>query len=212
MVAEIVTYPCMHCVAHSMTELLVATLGCPSTVGISRRTFLVLLQSEFVKCTDLWVEHRLSSRKADMSDPLSISASVIAVAGLAYSSCKVLSDTIKSFRNAPKTLADIRTELSAIRNLLDSLINTLGGVENIALSNNQRTCFINLESAIKHCETTCKDFTGRLSRITSHSGTDHVNWFDRTRLHFNENDVSLLRAALERDKQTLDFALGVATL
>lgn len=88
----------------------------------------------------------------------------------------------------------------------------LSGVENIALSNNQRTCFVNLQSAIKHCETTCKDFTGRLSHITSHSGTDHVNWFDRTRLHFNENDVSLLRAALERDKQTLDVALGVATL
>ena len=147
-----------------------------------------------------------------MSDPLSITAGVIAVAGLAYSSCRVLKDTINSFRNAPKMLVDLREALSVLQNLLDSLMNVLKDLEDSALSSNQRACFVNLQPAIKHCESTCSSFAGRLSQITSHSVPDHVNWFDKTRLHFNENDVSLLKTALERDKQTLDVALGMATL
>lgn len=147
-----------------------------------------------------------------MSDPFSITAGVVAVASFAYSSCKTLNDTIKGFLNAPKILNDARKDLDAIQNLLQSLVGVLNGVQNSALSPNQQACFINLKPAIQHCEATCSGFAARLSQITSRSGPDHVNWFDRARIHFNDNDISLLKAALERDKQTLDVALGMATL
>jgi hypothetical protein len=147
-----------------------------------------------------------------MPEPLSITAGVIAVGGLAYSSCKALNDTISSFRNAPKMLSDLRGDLDTIQNLLQSLEAALNGVEDSALSADQKSCFVNLQPAIKGCKVTCDGFAAKLSKITSHSDADHVSLLDRGRLQFNEKEISMLKAGLERDKQTLDIAVGVATL
>jgi hypothetical protein len=147
-----------------------------------------------------------------MTDPLSITAGVIAVAGLAYSSAKTLNEAITSFLNAPKVLQDIGKDLQILQNLLQALQQSLNGVPNTNLSENERACFESLRPALEACKGICDDFSAKLSKMTSHSQGDKVNWWDRARLHFNEKDVALLKLDLEKHKQTVDIAIGVATL
>jgi hypothetical protein len=147
-----------------------------------------------------------------MGDPLSVTAGVIAVAGLAYSSAKALNEAIASFLNAPKVLRDIGKDLGILQNLLQALQQPLDGVPNADLSNDQKACFESLKPALEACKGMCDDFTLKLSKMTSHSQADKVSWRDRARLHFNEKDVALLQSDLEKHKQTVDVAIGVATL
>jgi hypothetical protein len=89
-----------------------------------------------------------------MADLLSIAASVIVVATLAYQSCKTLNEAIGSFVNAPKTLQALRRDLDALQTLLDLLQGAVGGVPNDALSPNQRSCFEALKPALEGCTAT----------------------------------------------------------
>ena len=147
-----------------------------------------------------------------MTDPLSITASVITVAGLAYSSAKTLNEVITSFSNAPKVLEDIGKDLQVLQNLLRALQQPLNGVPNANLSENEKACYESLTPALVVCKGKCDEFSAKLSKMTSHSQGDKVNWWDRARLHFNEKDVALLKSDLEKHKQTIDIAIGIATL
>ena len=147
-----------------------------------------------------------------MGDPLSVTAGVIAVAGLAYTSAKTLKDAISSFLNAPEVLRDIGNDLGIFQNVLQSLQQPLVGVPNANLSDDQKACFESLKPALGACRGMCDEFACKLSKMTSHSQPDKVNWWDRARLHFNEKDLALLKSNLEKHKQTVDVAIGVATM
>ncbi|KAI1213193.1 uncharacterized protein F4807DRAFT_413235 [Annulohypoxylon truncatum] len=145
-----------------------------------------------------------------MADPLSITASVIAVATLAYQSLKSLSNTISALKHAPENLKDLRNDLDILQSLLDSLQKELGSTKSV--NQTQSLTFGRLKPALDDCKAACDGFNAKLIRLTSHSGTDHVNWFDRLRLQFKEDDILLFKAKLANCKQTLDIALGVATI
>lgn len=147
-----------------------------------------------------------------MSEPLSIAASIIAVAGAAYSGCKADNDLISAFSNAPKALQSLRQDLDTLQGLLQSLETALEGTRDDALSESQKSCFRDLKPALDGCKHACDDFAARLSGIASHSDAGRVNWMDRVRFHFSEKDVELLRSTLQKYKSTLDIALGLATL
>ncbi|KAF4459313.1 glycosyl family 43 [Fusarium albosuccineum] len=151
-----------------------------------------------------------------MGDPLSVTASVIAVANLALKSCQALQNTISSFKNAPKTVKDLQSDLSNLQKQLDSLHTWLNstrrpdGDQN--LIDNQQELVKQLKPALQGCQEYCDDFTQRLSRLTSKSDTDRVDWKDKARLHFHEDDISLLKSRLGDYKQTLGIALSITTL
>ena len=147
-----------------------------------------------------------------MGDPVSVTASVIAVAGFAYSSAKTLKEAIVSFLNAPKVLRDIGEDLGILQNLLQALQQPLKRVSNADLSNDQKACFESLKPALEACKGMCDNFALKLSKMTSHSQADKVDWRDRARLHFNEKDIAMLKSDLEKHKQTVDVAIGIATL
>ena len=147
-----------------------------------------------------------------MADPLSVTAGVIAVAGLACSSAKALQEVITSFSNAPEVLRDIGKDLGILQRLLESLQQPLNEVPNADLSDDQKACFESLKPALQACSEMCRGFTSKLSKMTSHSQADKVNWWDRAKMYFNEKDLALLKSNLEKYKQTVDIAIGVATM
>ena len=147
-----------------------------------------------------------------MADPCSVTASVIAVAGLAYSSAKKLKELITSFSDAPQVLHDLGTDLGLLQSLMQALQQSLEGVSNADLSNDQKACFESLKPALEACKGMCDTFTSKLSKMTSRSQAGRVNWWDRARIHFNTNDIAILKSDLEKYKQTVDVAIEVATL
>jgi hypothetical protein len=147
-----------------------------------------------------------------MADPLSLTASVIAVASLAVSTCKSLRDTIGSIRNAPQALNDIRHQLDTLQHLIDTFIGSLISVRGTDLTQNQQKCFADLRLVLDNCKASCNDFAQKLNKITSTSKPDRISPLDRWKLSLNENDIAVFQAIIERDKQTLDIALGMTTL
>jgi hypothetical protein len=80
------------------------------------------------------------------------------------------------------------------------------------MSASQAACMASLGPAIEQCSTMCSNITKKLEKITLGNSPNKLDWVDRIRLQFNENNLMLLKAALERHKQTLDIALGMVTL
>ena len=142
-----------------------------------------------------------------MTDPLSITASVIAIAGM-----QTLNEIVTSFSNAPKVLEDIGKDFQILQNLVQALQQPLSGVPNANLSKDEKACYERLRPALRALKGMCDEFSAKLSRMTSHSQGYKVNWWYRARLHFNERDVALLKSDFDKHKQSIDVAIGVATL
>ena len=62
-----------------------------------------------------------------MSDPVSLTASVIAIAGLAYSSSKALYEVISAIRDAPQVFQDLNQYIAALSQILNALKTNLDG-------------------------------------------------------------------------------------
>ena len=93
-----------------------------------------------------------------MGDPLSVTDSVIAVAGLAFKSAKTLNEAIASFANAPELLRDLGKGLGILQNILQALKEELDGVPNADLANDQKACFEGLKPPLGACEEVCDRF------------------------------------------------------
>lgn len=145
-------------------------------------------------------------------DPLSITASVISVTSLAYQSCKALRNLIKGLTNAPDTLKALYNTLETFENVTKSLQNELDGLEDSALSPDQKDSLRALEPVMRHCNTVCDAFGTRLAELTSHSDQDHITWVDRFRLRFNDSDIQILKENLAQCQRTLNDALSFTNL
>ena len=147
-----------------------------------------------------------------MSDPLSIVASVLGIAAAAFQGCKKVNDFISAFVNVPKVLKDLQKDLDTIQILLQSLETALVGTDDESLSESQKACFRDLKPALCDCRDTCDEFAAKLFDLTKHSKEGKVNWRDRIRVQFGDEEIELCKSMLQRYISTLDIAIGLATL
>jgi hypothetical protein len=145
-------------------------------------------------------------------EPLSITASVISVTGLAYKSCKALRNTIKGIRNAPATLKDLYMALEAFEHVTQSLHHDLDGLDDAVFSPDQKESLRALEPVLKYCNTVCDAFSTRLAALMSHSDHGHMSWIDRFQFHFNDSDIHILKENLTQCQRTLNDALSFSNL
>jgi hypothetical protein len=145
-----------------------------------------------------------------MAEGLGIAASVIALAGLAYSSSKSLYETISGIHDAPKILkADIETLYQTIHSLEQELNKQ---DSNAALSEAQKSNLHEIESTLKACCSTCDALKDQLDRLTRHSKDSHTNLWDRFKLRFREKEIGACQARLDGCKSTLAIALDLSNL
>lgn len=147
-----------------------------------------------------------------MLDPVGITGTAIAIAGLLYSTCNTICEIVQSFKDAPKEYRDLSADLEGLCTVLISLQNTLNGTSDTVLSQEQKDSLSELQPPLERCNATCTDFKNKLSTMMSHSDANHTAVRDRFRLHFNKSDVSLLREKLSSTKGTVQIAIGVSTL
>ena len=141
-------------------------------------------------------------------DPLSVSASVIAVAGLAFSSSKLLYETLSSIRNAPETFRNLKTEVEVLQQTIlsfqeglerDSKDETRQGTPEVVLNE--------LKPALQACHNCCDKLNGKIVKLLSNSKDGHISLRDKIKLQFQDKEIEAARALFASFKSTLTIAL-----
>ena len=115
-----------------------------------------------------------------MTDPLSVSAGIIAVVTTAYSTSSTLFETVKGIRDAPKTFQDLRTDLAALLEVLGLLEARLAsGGQGGPFSEAQISCLEHLASPLSAYSDACSKFRLKLEEIMCHSSDRHTSFRDR---------------------------------
>ncbi|GJD04113.1 hypothetical protein ColKHC_12938 [Colletotrichum higginsianum] len=136
-----------------------------------------------------------------MADPLSITASVLAVATAAFVSTKTLIDTVNRFKGRDKTLQRLQDELEDLLKILEML----QGISQCELS-----ILALLEGPVRRCSELClnfdksmKDFTGKATK------TGFRDW---AKLEFRRGDINEFIDTVSGYKSTISVGLGAINL
>jgi len=142
-------------------------------------------------------------------DPLSITASVITVAGLAVSSSKLLYETLQSIRDAPETLRNLRSEVQVLQ---QTILSFQQGVEQdraIGTRSEAQELVLNeLKPALQACHECCEKLNGRIVKLLSNSKDGHISLRDKIKLQFQDKEIEASRALLASFKSTLTITLN----
>jgi hypothetical protein len=146
-----------------------------------------------------------------MTDPISVTASIIAVAGLAYSSSKALYDLISTIQDAPQVFQDLNQYIAALGQILEALKTNLDG-RGTRLSKGQIACLQEAIPTLEGCDLACKDFKTKMEGLTTHSQDGRRSFRDSIKLHFQNKSIADFRMRLAGWKESLALALDVALL
>ena len=146
-----------------------------------------------------------------MTDPLSVTAGIIAVAGLAYSSSKALYELISTIQDTPQVFQDLNQYIAALSQILEALRINLNG-RNARLSESQIVCLQEMKPTLEGCDLACRDFRTKIEKLTIHSHDGRRSFRDSIKLHFQNKGIADFRMRLTGWKESLALALDVALL
>ena len=146
-----------------------------------------------------------------MTDPLSITASVVAVAGLAYSSSKVLYELISTIRDAPSVFQDLNQDISTLSHILNALKTNLSD-RGATKGEAQLACFTAMEQTLQGCDLACRAFKEKVHDLTIHSQDGKRSFRDGVKLKFQSKSIDYFHAKVNSWKASLALALDVALL
>ncbi|KAL4888139.1 hypothetical protein BDV59DRAFT_148234 [Aspergillus ambiguus] len=135
-----------------------------------------------------------------MADPLSITASMLAVITAAVHSTQSLHGTIKRFRDRDKTLRRLQNELEDLMNILSSL----GQVTDADLS-----MMALLKSPIERCSQICREFEDAMEGFSGKSTTGFRDW---AKMEFMRGDINEFIDIIAGYKSTISVGLGTITI
>jgi hypothetical protein len=147
-----------------------------------------------------------------MAEAVGLTASIIAIAGLAFGSAKILHDLIDGITNASKMLKDTNEDLAALKGVLSSLSEAMGGTSDTTFSDKTRECLENVKNPMKGCDKACKAFANHLADKTRHSGETRIRWDDKIRLQFEEKKIMAFKSQIGRYKSSITMALVLVNL
>jgi predicted nucleic acid-binding Zn-ribbon protein len=146
-----------------------------------------------------------------MADPLSIAASVIAVAGLAFSSSKALFELISTIHDAPSVFRNLNQDITALGQILDALRTTLSD-RAATMSEGQMACLRAVEQPLEGCDLACKDFRTKVEGLTIHSRDGKRSLRDGVKLRFQSKSIEDFQTKIASWKASLALALDVVSL
>ncbi|KJZ69222.1 hypothetical protein HIM_11385 [Hirsutella minnesotensis 3608] len=139
-----------------------------------------------------------------MADPLSISASVIALVTFAVASSTNLYATIRAFRSQDKRLRALKSELGDLNDVLKALLETV--------NNNPDLDFEALKPPLHRCGNACKEYGDLIARFAERptsSGSTIRHWITEKYL---QGDITDFKAMLAGYKSTINIALANANI
>ncbi|KAE9378847.1 hypothetical protein N431DRAFT_363556 [Stipitochalara longipes BDJ] len=138
-----------------------------------------------------------------MTDPLSVASGVLQVTLFAFKSTTVLYQLVDSFRSNQRTVRELKEELKALSDVLQSL---------------QETCVSTdvdltaLKLPLLRCGKACKDFEAVIIRCAAHSNGPRTSFRDWARLKYLGEDIAGFKNMLAGYKSTIAIALGDANM
>jgi hypothetical protein len=138
-----------------------------------------------------------------MSDPLSVTAGIIAVVTAAIQATSALYDTIESFKTYPKRVRELRNQLSALANVLRSLLE---------LAEHDDTICPLLEAPLRQCCVACEEFKILLEDCRRSSRNGKPNFAEWMKLRYKNGDIVSFIESLAMYKSTVGIAVADANL
>ncbi|KAJ5474094.1 hypothetical protein N7475_003660 [Penicillium sp. IBT 31633x] len=135
-----------------------------------------------------------------MADPLSITASVLAVITAAVQSTKSLCETVKRFKDRNKTLRRLQDELEDLTRIFDSLIHVI---------NAEASILALLQGPIDRCSQVCREFEQSMQDFNKKSKTGFRDW---TKMEFMRGDINEFIDVIAGYKSTISVGLGTITM
>lgn len=137
---------------------------------------------------------------------LSIIASTIAVASLAYKSTKSLIDFIDSLRDAPKLILDLKGDVEGVQSVIRSIELILENRDDRNLPGDLRVCLSSAHLPLEDCRAVSKDFEQKLKEWFNDS------MWDKLKANIKETKITKFRARLRDTRDALDLALNVCSM
>ena len=135
-----------------------------------------------------------------MADPLSITASLLAVTTATMQSTKSLYETVKRFKDRDTTLRRLQDELRDLTNILDSLSQ---------VTNAEQPMLTLLQGPIERCSQVCREFEQSMEVFRVKSKTGFRDW---TKMEFMRGDMNEFIDTIAGYKSTISIGIGTITL
>lgn len=135
-----------------------------------------------------------------MADPLSITASSLAVVTAAAETSKSLYATIKRFKDRDKTLRRLQDEVGDLSNILESLEQAINVEESMVTL---------LQGPVKRCSQICHEFERSMVAFSGKSKTGFRDW---AKMEFMRGDINEFIDTVAGYKLTISVGLGTITL
>ncbi|EXF73119.1 hypothetical protein CFIO01_07519 [Colletotrichum fioriniae PJ7] len=135
-----------------------------------------------------------------MADPLSITASVLAVLTTAAQSVKLLVETVNRYKGRDRTLSRLQAELEDFLRILDVLHKVV---------ETESAMMVLLKDPILRCSQLCNDFDKAMKVF---SGKSKVGFRDWAKMEFMRGDINDFLDALSSYKETISIGLGTITM
>jgi hypothetical protein len=134
-----------------------------------------------------------------MADPLSTASGVLALTLFAFNSSTVLYKLVDSFHSNQRTVRELREELEALNDVLQSLQETVTGTDaDLSI----------LKLPLLRCGKACKDFEAVIASCTAHSTGPRTSFRDWAKLKYLGDDIAGFKNMLAGYKSTVSIALG----
>lgn len=144
-------------------------------------------------------------------DPLSVTASAVALATAALQSAKALHDLVDGLADAPHSVSHSKNLLSQTQTTLGTLARTLetncapDTVDSVLKE-------IELNKVLESTKSICQGFTAAMTRVTSHSTDSHFSKRDRLVVYFKDTKINKLNRDLADCQRTITMVLSSITL
>jgi hypothetical protein len=138
-----------------------------------------------------------------MADPLIGPSGVLQLTLFAFKSTTVLYQLVESFRSNQRTVRELKEELKALTDVLQSLQGT-------SVSTDADLSALKLP--LLRCGKACKDFEAVILRCTAHSNGSRTSFRDWAKLKYLGDDIAGFKNMLASYKSTISIALGDANM
>ena len=139
-----------------------------------------------------------------MSDPLSIAAGLVAVAGAAVTTCKLLFNTARIVSEARTRIADLAQSLAHFSSILKRLASVIKSAPDIIGKDGIRD--------INHCRRDCRTIVHEIERVFKGIDKRSLNFTDRIKWLFRQDSLRYPKARLEVAKTDLLLNIEVLIL